>query len=517
MRKILCSLALSAVVLAVTSCMEEEARFGKASLEVDVASIELEADNALQDEPYEQTPSIVEILNVTSSRSWTVSVKTEDGGNWLRPSVKERLNLSGKPETFPLELTADRYRGHEAREAVVSIYAADMEAPLTVPVTQKPYVPYLEIIADTDVVVPALDGVCRVVVKSNAVWSAHIDKVTSTVEPALSAIAGEDTKEMVLTFPANMDEQQTRTAVLVVEAEGCEPESVALVQGQSESYFHLAAPVPSEILPYESSWNIPLRSNGAWTAELTECTFENAYIEPISGFSTLDGINFYADHGSDPQLSEKKATVVIKRDGKDDIVVSFSQRGSIHLSISSFDPEYEWTGRETDTDNPYKPYISNGYPFVTPSSLPLSMNANLNVGVPVDCVMKAGGYVFTMFGKDCGVWLTPNTFCLQVGKTKDDYVLFPAIEGYRLSKMYYEASCRASNPYTVRTEDGKTVIKGGEKAFTKKVVPVDTNHHDMHVHVFPDTEAGARYRLNVEDDYRYISIKDLCLVYDKID
>ena len=509
-------MALLAIGLAAASCKDEAMQLGVATLEVDVASIVVEADNALQDNPYEVTPPLAVTLNVTSSRSWTLTVETEDGGNWLRPSVKERMNLTGCNEVFPIQFTVDRYKGVEQRTAVISIYAADMDEPLQIPVTQKPFVPSIEILAD-NLEVSALDGEGKVLVKSNTVWTAHIDTSVSTVEPSLSSIAGEDTKEIALEFPANIDEESVRTAVLVVEAEGCQPQHVTFVQGKSERYFYLAGEVPSEIPPYEKEWNIPLRSNGAWTAELTACTFENAYIYPEYGFSTLDGFYFYADHGADPELSEKTAKIVIRRDGMEDIVVAFSQRGSIHLSISTFDPEYEWTGKETDVNNPYKPYKANEYPFVIPASLPQSMNSTLYVNKPVDCVMKDGGYVFTMFGADCGTWLTPTTFCLQVGKTKDDYVLFPAIEGYRLSQMYYEASCRASNPYTVRTEDGSVVIKGGEYSFTKKVVPVDTNHHDMHVHIFPDTEPGARYRLNLEEDYRFISIKDLCLVYDKME
>ena len=510
-------MALMAVGLTVASCKEDGMRLGVATLEADVTSIVVEADAALQDTLYTDTPALAVTVNVTSSRSWTLAVETEDGGNWLKPSVKERVNVTGKNEIVPLQLSIDRYKGIEQRTAVVYIYAADMEEPLMIPVTQKPFSPSLEVISDPDFEIPALDGECRVIVKSNTVWTARVDMEASTVEPALSAITGEDTEELVLIFPTNLDEEQVKTAVLVVEAEGCQPQRVTFVQGRSERYFYLATEVPSEIPPYEKEWNIPLRSNGAWTAELVECTFENAYVYPENGFSTLDGFCFYADHGADPELTEKKAKIVIRRDGMEDIVVAFSQRGSIHLSISTFDPEYEWDGREDDTKNPYKPYVSNGYPFVIPTSLPQSMNSTLYVNEAVDCVMKDGGYVFTAFGADCGVWLTPATFCLQVGKTKDDYVMFPAIEGYRLSQMYYEASCRASNPYTVRTEDGSEVIKGGEYSFTKKVVPVDTNHHDMHVHIFPDTEPGVRYRLNLEEDYRFISIKDLCLVYDKID
>ena len=103
---------------------------------------------------------------------------------------------------------------------------------------------------------------------------------------------------------------------------------------------------------------------------------------------------------------------------------------------------------------------------------------------------------------------------LCVGKIKGDYVLLPALEGYRLSTMYYEASCKAVTPYTVRTEEGD-IIKGGEYSVTKQVFPLTSEHHDVHVHQFPETLPGERYRLTLEEDLRFISIKELCLVYEK--
>ena len=68
-------------------------------------------------------------------------------------------------------------------------------------------------------------------------------------------------------------------------------------------------------------------------------------------------------------------------------------------------------------------------------------------------------------------------------------------------------------PYTVRSESGD-VIKGGEYSVTKQVSPLNSEHHDVHVHNFPETVAGERYRLTLEEDLRFISIKELCLVYE---
>ena len=121
--------------------------------------------------------------------------------------------------------------------------------------------------------------------------------------------------------------------------------------------------------------------------------------------------------------------------------------------------------------------------------------------------------MFTLYGRDCGAWISTTEFGLCVGKMKGDYVKFPGIDGFRLAAMYYEASCKGGNPYTVRDDEG-AIIKGGEYTVTRQVVPLTEEHHDVHVHLFPDTLPGERYSLTLEEDYHFISIKDLCLVYE---
>ena len=81
--------------------------------------------------------------------------------------------------------------------------------------------------------------------------------------------------------------------------------------------------------------------------------------------------------------------------------------------------------------------------------------------------------------------------------------------------MYYQASCRVATPYTVRTEDNSRIIAGGEYRVTRKVVPVDTEYHDVQCHTFPSTLPDTRYRINLEKNLDQISIKDLCLTYEK--
>ena len=510
--KIIILLLPAAVLYSCTAMLQESSPAG---LSVDSATLTVDADRALESDPFDDiTLPVTDTLMVTSSRSWTVKVVTDDGGNWVNASVKEHIIANGREETVPLIFTFDRYRGIFDRTATAYLYAAGVET-VAVPITQKAFAPELSVEAYSGTIgIPAAGGECCVIIRSNTSWTASIDMDKSTVMADISRLAGQDSKAVYVTFPANIDDERARTATLLVKASDCTPVSLEMIQNQSERFFRLDGEVPQVIEPYETSVHIPLKSNSPWSARLEECTFSGAELQPSSGTNALNGFTFTADHGTDPEVGEKKAVILISREGMEDIRVSFTQRGSIHLSFCSFNPEYEFDGRLNDPNNPYKPYMANAYPFSSPTSVPKAYSAGTYAGEPLDCVMKNSEYVFTMYGQDCGVWSELETYGWCVGKMQDDFVLFPAVDGKRLAAMYYEASCRAVTPYTVRTEDGTTIIEGGEFTETRQVVPVTSNHHDMHIHTFPSTVAGERYRLNLEGSFRMISIKDLCLVYE---
>ena len=498
------------------ACQISDDTDGPAQLSVDATEVSIGADNALTKDPFvESTLPFTDTIWVSASRSWTAVVETADGGDWVQPNVNERINVTGHLERFPLVMSFDRYRGSQPRSATVTLYGVDIEAPVVVTYTQEAFVPFLELEAfEGNNLVTAGNAECYVVVRCNTAWTASVDAGASTVVPSLSATAGTDSGVILLSFPENVDDEKARIARLVVNASGCEPCHVDLIQTQSERYFMLSAPVPDEVEPYIDELNIPLRSNGPWVAELTECTFENARLVPSSGLQALDGFIFSADHGADPDVAEKHAVVTIRREGMDPIVVRFSQRGSIHLKFITRNPDYVWDSRDYySEDTPYRPYESSDKVFAYPESFPYNYTSATYKGMELECETLSGGYLFTLYGQDCGVWFNSAEFGLCVGKLKGDFVQFPEIDGRRLARMYYEASCKAMVPYTVRSESGD-IVKGGEYSVTKQVSPLNSEHHDVHVHNFPETVAGERYRLTLEEDLRFISIKELCLVYE---
>lgn len=497
-------------VLAVFSCQKTVET--EASLSANFTEITVPADAVDTTDPQGEFPSVVkDSVKISSTRSWSAIVKADDSGDWISLETAEHINVSGQQDETYLVIVLDRYKGSAPRNAKLKIYAAGVAEPLVIGVSQRAFQPVLKVCASDEGVIPSLGAECGMEIRSNTRWSVSVDTDKSDIIPEFSLSEGENSSVISIYFQNNMDDSARKKAFIVVKAEGCEDQTLELLQEKSEKFFYLQDEVPAEVAPYLSQIHIPLKSNGPWTAEISDCDFDDATLVPAYGSYSLEGFDFIAAHGADPEKGMKKATITIHRDGMENLVVQFTQSGSIYLHTCQLNPDYEWLKPEI---NPYSPYESAGYPFSEPKSLPNSFTSRTYAGQALDCITKQGGYVFTMYGQDCGVWSTSSNTALCIGKMKDDYVLLPGIDGYRLSRMYYQASCRVATPYTVRTEDGSSIIAGGEYQVTQKVIPVDTEFHDMHCHVFPDTKAGVRYRINLEKDYEQISIKDLCLVYE---
>ena len=502
----LCACLASALI----SCQDN--RQLPPALEISSSKLELPSDAAATADPTVTFPVVLtDSLIVSATCSWAASVKADDGGEWISLKTAEHINLSGKRESTALVFTLERNRTSSPRTAKAMLYGAGLSEPVGMEIVQAAYTPYLDVqLAGQSAELPSSGAVAELVIRANTSWTSSVDP-SSTVVPQLYRTAGQTPSLVSLFFPDNMDETLSKKAVVNISAEGCDTRQVTFTQQKGEFFFCLESEVAAEQPPYLDTVHIPLKSNGPWTAEILRSSFANASISPSYGNYTQDGFYFTADHGADPEVALKEAVIAIHREGMEDIMVSFAQKGCIHLRTVEINPEYEWLNPVEQ----YSPYRSAGYPFSSPSSLPSSYNNGTHADKVVDCVMKNGGYVFTVYGQDCGVWCTNSNTALCVGKMKDDYVLLPAIAGYRLSGMYYQASCRVATPYTVRTEDNSRIIAGGEYRVTRKVVPVDTEYHDVQCHTFPSTLPDTRYRINLEKNLDQISIKDLCLTYEK--
>lgn len=457
--------------------------------------------------------SVSDTLWVESNRSWSIMIPESDQ-EWLSSSVSEYVNVSGELQSYPLVITGLRNLESKVRSTILTVFASGCD-PVEVPVSQNSYQPVLKLeCLNGDNKLNFTADTCRMVVRSNLSWTLEVESGAS-VDVKLSASKGSGVKPVQARFPYNFDDERGRSVVVSVSSEGLEKSSVELFQRQSESFFKLGEWTDGRQNPLLPKIHIPLESNSAWSAEIVSSTFSNARLEPSSGEATIAGFDFIADHGFDPEVEEKHAVVKIHRDGKEDLVVSFSQEGCIHLKFLSYNPEYN--AKYTDPTASYMPYLPFDWMWVShdEQTFPTSAGVREFAGQEVDLVMH-GGYIFTVFGKTNGVWYRERKEGFQIGKYLNDYIKFPAIEGMRLSRMLFESSALASTTYTVRTEDGSSIIKGGEKTSTSEFTMIYEEYNDVKEAIFPDTQENTHYRMNLESVGACISIKELCLFYENV-
>ena len=487
---------------------------GVSFLTVRESEVCLLADDALICIPeVGMSESVSDTLWIESNRSWSIMIPETDQ-EWLSSSVSEYVNVTGQMQSYPLVISCPRNQESKVRSSLLTVFASGCD-PIEVPVRQNSFEPVLKLeCLNGDNKLNFSADTCHMVVRSNLSWTLEVESGAS-VDVKLSSAKGKGVKPVQACFPYNFDDERGRSVVVSVNSDGQEKSSVEVFQRQSESFFKLGEWTDGRQNPLLPKIHIPLESNSAWSAEIVSSTFSNARLEPSYGDATITGFDFVADHGSDPEVDEKHAVVKIHRDGKDDIVVSFSQEGCIHLKFLSYNLEYN--AKYTDPTASYMPYLPYDWVWVShdEETFPISAGAREFAGQEVNLEMK-GGYVFTTFGKTNGVWYRSRKEGFQIGKSLNDYIKFPAIEGMRLSRMLFESSALASTTYTVRTEDGSGIIKGGEKTSTSEFTMIYEECNDVKEAIFPDTQENTRYRMNLESVGACISIKELCLFYENV-
>jgi len=504
---------LITVVLSSCTAFLPEIQYGDAaSFEANKLSIVLPSDDVMTASPADGlSDEIADTVIVSSSRSWRAVLECEDEPSWARLNREEFINTAGKLRKDTLIVYAIRNAATAERNASISLFAQE-SIPVVIPVSQKGFVPFLAAKPDKNpLFIDYTPDTCTVVVRCNTSWTAEIDERSSGVE--MSTSDGNGVGSINVSFPYNFNDEKGRTAHLRIKAEGCPDAVIGFVQSQAVPFFHLEGEVAPEQSPLTDAINIPLRSNKAWSAEISDCTFSNARLEPSSGTNTVEGFNFIADHGEDPEVAEKHATITIRREGVEDIQVSFSQQGSLHLHFMDYNPSYNAT--YTDPSKTYMPYTAAEWQFSSPEQdvVPNSATQRTWAGTDLECLK--GSYTFTMHGTSAGVWYNGRREGWMVGKSLNDYILFPAIEGMKLTRILFESSALLMTTFSIRTADGATIIRGGEKRSTAELEYITKDINDLQEIVLTDTQPGTAYRMNNDSFGAALSIKDLCLIYQK--
>lgn len=176
---------------------------------------------------FSEDESIMTSIVFSSCSSWKAVLPSDCG--WLRSDIESDLNFSKTPREYTLRLDADENLSGSDRSAVVVINTS--EGDLSIPVTQQKCTPTLELISPQELQLPC-DGVdVTIDIRCNVDWNALVAGGASASVEFVCA-SGSRSGAVRLRVNPNLDASRTKTATIIVRAEGCEDLYVSITQAK---------------------------------------------------------------------------------------------------------------------------------------------------------------------------------------------------------------------------------------------------------------------------------------------
>lgn len=167
-------------------------------------------------------------VRFTSSLSWRASLP--EGCEWMEINGREEeLNLSGQAREYEVQLILNDNLSSEERSGSVTIHTGIGEK--KVRIRQEALSPVLSLVSPEIVNVPCDGGDVEITVRSNVEWRVSVGEgATAIVTPEITE--GYKTYGFSLNVFPNVDEENGKTATIIISAEGCESVSVVINQAK---------------------------------------------------------------------------------------------------------------------------------------------------------------------------------------------------------------------------------------------------------------------------------------------
>ena len=411
-------------------------------LESSTRSLSLSGDNF-------DGSAVRDTIVITSNRSWSATIL--QGSEWLGVEILESLNLEEYSKEVKVPVTALDNRG-EQRTATVLFTCEGLSVP--VEVVQMGRVPRLAVLEEGALLDLDPDrGEYTLSVRSNVEWTASIAP-DATASLSLSQYEGDGNADITLTLEENLDSENSLDARIIFSAEGLPDYVVELSQRKGVPYLRF----PDGICNGEAAagwfdYTIEFATNVSWSARIL----------------SYEGV-------SEPSLSASSGT----RDEKS-LTVKFPPAvcfGSVANIKLEFTPE---GGESVQFEITQKPAIgvaivdtltartvaADRWPFSSPDKASVPGKKAGNSSDPFyqtyGELTTVSGYTVGLYSP-AGLWQTA-TGGLNAGGAAGSYIASPAVEGRRLSAVYYR--CAAASPkrldFSVREPDLVTIVSGGEQ------------------------------------------------------
>ena len=386
---------------------------------------------------------VTDTLFVTSNRSWSV---VSDGDEpWLSFDIAEHLNLSKAKETSALVYSLDANVLKKDRSALFKIVSG--EDARTVIVTQRAIVYRLTVDGPRSFVdIPDTGGTLTVNIITNTRWHAEVAP-GGTADVTLSEEVGEGDAALEIVVGPHIDRSEGKTATVLITAEDCDPVEILIEQVKAVPFVKHEIPAAAErwvdptvfsAIYSERSFNVI--SNCKWTAAVdAEATTAGGVELPVtSGDGNLEGFRVIVRGTNTDMDNSKSVVIVFTPEGGEPYTVNMTQSKGCVIALEFRDQDL------------------TGARWIFDEAQP---GAVIQSGT-----LHVGGYAFNY---------NANGYCQlhaasgwQLGSGETVYVEFPAIAGYKLTRVSFREY--NANTAPVITDAKGNVIPGGESLSFKR-------------------------------------------------
>lgn len=467
MKKIFMILSLlAAASFAAVSCLDRE--FSEENPVFAVSSYKV----VLPSDVEEGQNLVADTLWITSNRTWTVSIP--DTLEWIKLDRDGHQGISGVSERVPLVINCEDNATAQSREAELTICGS--AGSKKVKVTQSAIRHRLALVKGER----QYSGLnpegekLTLGINTNSAWSIAL-KAGSTIVAKFSQKSGDTSAEIDVTVAENDDRFAGKEGTVVISAEGCR--SIEIPVSQLKGYPIFRIEMESLDVQAEDglpNFEIPIHTNLDWKAEIVS----------VKGYDSLEVKGAEGGKGAKAAKIEfpyciafgEEGEIVVKLTAEEiegEKIVTIKQKPCIRFRFLSagLDPETTLYGGNVKI----MPDAS-AWPFKEPvwSYIPSSKGSAKNINEKFKFVLLNDFELFVY--SSLGLWKNSVTGWM-FGGAKDNYLLLPAVPGFKLVKIVYCFRGTSAFKGTVRAERDGTMVNlsqtfstGGQGSITE--IPV---------------------------------------------
>ena len=267
-------------------------------------------------------------LTIRANQSWGANVVDDAGEevDWITLSAYDHLNLSGTSDDTTLEIGVGNNRINRPRNALLRITSANCET--SVEIRQKAAVYFLEVEGAATRNIDCGATTVPLSIRCNTRWNAVI-KEGATASVSLDVSSGEGDGELSVSFGANEDTKDEKTASIILSAEDCDDIEIQFIQSRSTPYITiLTEETVAALGPKSTTARLRFDTNTDWNAAFKGTpTLKNAVLEQTSGTKEEQFVDISFEQSLSPE--KKQATVILSAEGVEPQEFTFEQTGMV--------------------------------------------------------------------------------------------------------------------------------------------------------------------------------------------